>query len=165
VEWANEPLCLDVKYEPASNVHLVKAFADKHEALFARADHVVVEKQLRANMRIIEALLHLSYYGKCAVVHARTIKAAYGLSRGEYRLNKLAAVEWVTKRLERLDDPWRARFEASRKRDDLADSYLLAHFFCSRVCGAAARCATSAATSSVAATSAPAAPGAASGSS
>ena len=133
VEWANEPLCEEVRYEPASNVRLVKAFVDKHAQLFARADHVVVEKQMRANMRIIEALLHLSHYDKCTIVHARTVKAAFGLSRSDYRLNKLAAVEYVSKRLEALDDPWRARFEASRKRDDLADSFLLAHFFGTRV--------------------------------
>jgi hypothetical protein len=136
IEWANEPLCLDVKYEPASNVHLVRAFVDKHEELFALADHVVVEKQLRANMRIIEALLHLSYYDKCKIVHARSVKAAFGISRGDYRLNKAAAVTYVSRRLALIDDPWKARFEECRKQDDLADSYLLAHFFGSRVCAA-----------------------------
>jgi hypothetical protein len=126
VEWCNEGI-VDGKYEPCKNVEYVMAFVQRHKALLQRADHIVIERQLRANMRVIEAILHTLHWGKCSVVHARSVKARYGLARRDYRKNKQAAVEFVLKHAPEC--PLTHFFRNCRKRDDLADSYLLALFY------------------------------------
>ena len=41
------------------------------------------------------ALLQSTFFDICTVISARSVKVHYNLSRGNYRLNKQAAVEWV----------------------------------------------------------------------
>jgi hypothetical protein len=113
-------------YQPSDSVHYVKRFTEAHAELLDAADLVIVEKQMRANMCIIESVLHALYYAKCKAVHARSVKARIGLSRPSYRLNKRAAVDWVLDHL--AEEPWLSSFRASAKKDDLADSYLMALF-------------------------------------
>ena len=85
---------------------------------------------MRVNMRIIEAVLHSRFFDKCKIVHARTIKTAFGLGRGNYTLNKKASVEFVQAHLLKLGEPhWQAHFAKAKKRDDLADAYVMALFF------------------------------------
>jgi hypothetical protein len=123
VQWANVSL-VDGAFRPSDSVHYVKRFTEAHSELLQAADLVVVEKQMRASMRIIESVLHTLYCDKCKAVHARSIKARFGLSRASYRLNKRAAVDYVLHNLD--DDTWLAAFHSSAKKDDLADSYLMA---------------------------------------
>jgi hypothetical protein len=125
VEWANVSL-VEGTYRPSDSVHYVKRFTEVHKDLLEAADLVIVEKQMRANMRINESVIHALYYDKCRAVHARHIKARFGLSRCSYRLNKRAAVDWVSEHL--TEEPWRTQFSESAKKDDLADSYLMALF-------------------------------------
>jgi hypothetical protein len=125
VEWANVSL-VEGTYRPSDSVHYVKRFTEVHAALLDAADLIVVEKQMRANMRIIASVLHALYYDKYKAVHARSVKARFGLSRPSYRLNKRAAVDWVLDNLQ--DANWFVRFQESPKKDDLADSYLMALF-------------------------------------
>lgn len=127
VAWQNVPLTTGT-YQPCENVAYVRAFAEKHSVLFALADRVVIERQMRVNMRIIEALLQHTYFDKCTVVNARTVKGAFGLCKRNYRLNKQAAVEMV-EGLMRDGDPWQRFYALARKKDDLADAYLMALFF------------------------------------
>lgn len=130
VEWANEALT-EGTYTPMHNVQYVHAFVQRHARLLAAADLVVVERQMRVNMRIIEAVLHAMHMAKCKVVQARTIKLAYGLCKGNYRLNKNAAVDHVQKLLS-PGSRAEAIFAQARKKDDLADAYLMALFFSTR---------------------------------
>jgi hypothetical protein len=125
VEWANVSL-VEGSYRPSDSVHYVKRFTEAHAELLEAAELIVVEKQMRANMRIIESVLHALYYAKCKAVHARSVKARFGLSRPSYRLNKRAAVYWVLDNLHDAD--WFLRFQESPKKDDLADSYVMALF-------------------------------------
>jgi hypothetical protein len=130
VHWVNEPLSTGA-YQPQHNVQYVHEFLARNAALFARADEIVVEKQMRVNMRIIEAVIQSRFFDKCKVVHPRTIKAAFGLGRGNYALNKKASVDFVRERLESLEQEsnWRSFFANAKKRDDLADAYIMALFF------------------------------------
>jgi hypothetical protein len=129
VHWANEPLSIGA-YQPQHNVQYVHEFLARNAALFALADEIVVEKQMRVNMRIIEAVIHSRFFDKCKVVHPRTIKAAFGIGRGNYALNKKASVDFVQARLQSFEEPhWRNFFASAKKRDDLADAYIMALFF------------------------------------
>jgi hypothetical protein len=130
VRWFNEPLSTSGTYKPMHNVQYVHEFVQRHASLFERADVVVVERQMRVNMRIIEAVLQSRFFDKCKVVHARTVKSAFGLGRGNYTLNKRASVDFVQTHLEHFGtDAWRTLFGAAKKRDDLADAYVMALFF------------------------------------
>ena len=137
VHWANEALS-ERAYQPMHNVQYVHEFIDRNRALFEAADQVVVEKQMRVNMRIIEAVIHSRFYAKCKIVHARTIKTALGLGRGNYVLNKKAAVDYVQDHLQKQltgaphgkpETHWQEHFAKAKKRDDLADAYVMALFF------------------------------------
>ena len=50
---------------------------------------------MRCNMRIIEALLQQAFFEICTVISARSVKAHYNLSMGNYKANKEAAVDWA----------------------------------------------------------------------
>ena len=127
--WANEPLA-STAYKPMHNVKYVHEFIHAHESLFDRADLIIIERQMRANMRIIEAVIHSRFFDKCKVVHARTVKGAFGLGRGNYALNKKAAVDFVEAHLAVHGEAHaRTLFAQSKKRDDLADAYVMALFF------------------------------------
>ena len=128
IEWANEQLT-EGSYQPMKNVDYIQSFVQRHAHLLEEAQLIVIERQMRVNMRIIEAVLHALHYDRCIVVPARTIKAHYGLCMRNYRLNKLAAVDHVHKLLESTRSDWLPFFVSARKKDDLADAFLMAHFF------------------------------------
>ena len=129
VHWANEALSGST-YQPMHNVQYVHEFIARNASLFERANEIVIEKQMRVNMRIIEAVIQSRFYDKCKVVHARTIKTAFGLGRGNYALNKKASVDYVHQHLELFGQPkWQSHFARAKKRDDLADAYIMALFF------------------------------------
>jgi Poxvirus A22 protein len=126
--WANEPLA-GAEYKPTDTVHHVMRFVEAHRQLFDSCDKLVIERQMRVNMRVVEAALHALFYAKCTIVHARTIKARFGLCKRNYQQNKAAAVACVDDLLAGNTAELAAAYRAARKRDDLADAYLMALFF------------------------------------
>lgn len=128
IEWCNEQLC-DCAYEPSQNVPYILRFVRRWEHLFEGADIVVVERQMRVNMRIIEAVFQALFFDKTRLLSARSVKQRFGLSRRNYRQNKQAAVEYVQQYLSAKLPDRVAWFEAQRKKDDLADALLMALFF------------------------------------
>lgn len=133
VYWDNVTLVPGGRYLPAENVQYVRQFLNKYQGFFANAFAVLIERQMRANMRIIESLLHYSTFDRCHIINARSVKMHYGLSTKNYRGNKAKAVEWAlgfcaanpTAFAEGLNE----RFQRSKKQDDLADSLLLTMYY------------------------------------
>ena len=68
VHWANVSLVPNGRYLPANNVQYVCDFIEAHCELFADASVVVVERQMRCNMRIIEAILQTVFRDKCTII-------------------------------------------------------------------------------------------------
>jgi hypothetical protein len=134
VYWDNVPL-MTGRYVPMNNVQYVRDFVRRMRHYFDEASNVIVERQMRCNMRIIEALLQSTFFDICTVISARSIKVHYNLSRGNYRLNKQAAVEWVETFVNNnmgiaFGVNATAAFDAKgAKRDDLADSLLLLLYY------------------------------------
>ena len=132
VHWDNVSIVPSGRYVPAQNVHYVRAFVERHRALFDNAAAVVIERQMRCNMRIIEAVLQSMFFERAYVVHARCVKMHYGLSTRNYRLNKAKAVEWADDFVRNngpLFAPPVADAFTRGKRDDLADALLLVMYY------------------------------------
>lgn len=124
---------VDGKYHPYQTVTLVKTWLDRHSKYFDNSVKVIVERQMRCNMRIIESLIQFATYSKCEVISARSVKAHYGLSMRNYRLNKQKAIQFVTDYMARhpgaFSPTCTETFRTSNKKDDYADSLLLCLFF------------------------------------
>ena len=133
VYWRNVSLCPSGRYCPSDNVMYVREFVQKHSSYFEHAQKVIIEKQMRPNMRIVEALLHSMFYYQALIVSPKAVKAHFGLSTRDYRLNKQRAVEWADLFLLH-NAPMVAQAEVQsyrdrRKKDDLADSLVLLFFY------------------------------------
>ena len=133
IYWDNVPLMVG-RYVPMNNVQYVRDFVRRMHHYFDEAACVIVERQMRCNMRIVEALLQSTFFDICTVISARCVKAHYNLSRGNYRANKEAAVEWVdeftTNNLASFGLNGTAAYHMKgAKKDDLADSLLLLLYY------------------------------------
>ena len=133
VHWDNVSLVPSGRYVPAQNVQYVRDFVTKHHHLFSQAGAVLVERQMRCNMRIIESVLQCMFFDRCFVINARSVKMHYGLSTRNYRANKQKAVEWTQSFVEKngaVFVPGVAElFLRGGKQDDLADALLLVMYY------------------------------------
>jgi hypothetical protein len=88
--------------------------------LLKAVDRIVLERQMKMKFAVINTVIRSLYYKKTIVVNPLTVGKHYGLPRTRAEKKK-AAVNYVSKL---------TAFNASatRKKDDLADSYLLAHY-------------------------------------
>ena len=133
VFWDNVSLVPNGRYLPADNVQYVRNFVDRYQSFFDEAAVVLVERQMRCNMRIVEAVIQTLFFEKCVIINARSVKAHYNLGTKNYRLNKQRAVEWANSFV--ANNPKAFVFEASvpfavkHKKDDLADSLLLVTYY------------------------------------
>ena len=134
VEWDNVSLVPSGRYIPAHYVQYVRAFVKKYEHFFEHAFQVVIERQIRCNMRIVESVLQSMFYDVCIIISARSVKVHYDLSMKNYRANKQKAVAWAKQFTERnpqafADGVVRRSFSGVAKQDDLADSLLLLLYY------------------------------------
>ncbi len=134
VHWHVGSLVPDgCRYMPYQNVSYVKNWLKTWKLYFDNALTVIVERQMRCNMRIIESIIQFAYHDKCHVINPRSVKLHYGLSMRNYRLNKSKAVEWATDFMANnpqvFDVIPTEVFRSSVKKDDHADSLLLVMYY------------------------------------
>lgn len=134
VEWCNVSLVPSGRYTPANNVQYVRDFVAKYQAYFADAFQIIIERQIRCNMRIVEAVIQSMFFDHCIIISARSVKAHYDLSTKNYRANKQKAVQWAKLFITQNPNTFKAglatdRFNGSKKQDDLADSLLLVMYY------------------------------------
>ena len=133
VYWQVLSLCPNGNYQPSLNVDYVRNFIERHEHYFTEAKQILIERQIRCNMRIIESVLQALYYDITVILHARTVKAKYGLNMSNYRLNKQQAVRFAstfTRENPQAFTPTTLEtFKTSVKQDDLGDSLLLIIYY------------------------------------
>jgi hypothetical protein len=133
VLWDNVSLVPNGKYIPSNNVQYVHDFLKRYEVFFDEVACVLIERQMRCNMRIIESVIHALHFDKTIVINARAVKAHYGISMRNYRLNKQKAVEWASNFVAANKRAFAIgavdKFEIRSKRDDFADSLLLVLYY------------------------------------
>ena len=135
VVWERVRLCSSSKYYPAETVSHVVQFVQKYKSYFNELAKLIIEQQMRTNMRMVEAALHALFHANTIVLNPRVVKVHYNLSTRNYKTNKLAAVTYV---VEHLDDHklkvyiphalWCA-YLAGKKQDDLADALIMLLYF------------------------------------
>jgi len=133
VHWDCVNLVPNGRYIPMNNVDYVRTFVKRYEHFFEEASKVIIERQIRCNMRIVEAILQTMFFERCLVISARSVKAHYDLSTKNYRANKQKAVQWVTGFInaneQAFDTTAAGAFKTKKKQDDLADSLLLILYY------------------------------------
>jgi hypothetical protein len=135
VDWKRVDICKGEKYHPHKNVHYIKKLIDEHANYFANCKMLLVERQMRVNMRIIESVFQTLFYDNCLVVQAQLVKMHFSISCRDYKQNKKRAVEYLTCIWEDIKteipnlDTWALSWNASKKSDDLADSLLMLLYF------------------------------------
>ena len=133
VFWDNVSLVPNGRYLPADNVQYVRNFVARYQSFFDDSAVVLVERQMRCNMRIVEAVIQTLFFDKCLVISARSVKAHYNLGTKNYRLNKQRAVTWaeafVKNNAAVFENGVVTPFAVKSKRDDLADSLLLVTYY------------------------------------
>ena len=133
VHWENVLLIGEGSYAPKDNVKYVRDFVSKYRHFFDHAFQVVIERQIRTNMRIVEAVLHTLFYDVCKIVSARTVKCHFNLSCKNYRQNKQKAVQVVRQFTRGNPSLFMSHLReipfARGKVDDLADSLLLLLYY------------------------------------
>ena len=137
VHWDNVSLVPNGRYVPALNVQYVRDFVYRHNEIFANAAVIIVERQMRCNMRIIESVLQCMFFEKCVVVNARCVKLHYNLGTRNYKANKAKAVEWVHTFIDSNPDSFATiadqsvahRFKQGSKQDDLADAMIMVMYY------------------------------------
>lgn len=132
--WERVAVAGDDQYMPQNNVDYMYELVAKYQRYFDMAMKVIIEKQMRANMRIIEAILHTMFFPICDVISAKHVKLHFDLSTKNYRLNKKVAVEFIQNYLEDPDlvsnkEECQLQFAESTKKDDLADAMLLLLYY------------------------------------
>jgi hypothetical protein len=133
VFWDNVSLVPNGRYIPANNVQYVRDFIKRYQSFFDEASCVLIERQMRCNMRIVEAVVQTLFFDICTVINARSVKAHYGLGTKNYRMNKQRAVQWVDQFVSCNTNAFMhgvtGNFERQSKKDDLADSLLLVTYY------------------------------------
>lgn len=133
VLWENTTITPFGRYQPANNVRYMRELVARYDNYFRDAHAVLIEKQMRTNMRIIEAVLHCMFYEKCYIISPKAIKLHYSLSTANYAKNKQRAIEWtnafVAANKEAFEEGVTNFYLSSTKRDDMADSLLLVLYY------------------------------------
>lgn len=133
VHWDCVSLVPNGRYIPMNNVEYVRNFVGRYEHYFTSAHKVLIERQIRCNMRIVEAILQAMFYERCIVISARSVKMHYDLSTKNYRANKQKAVAWAGSFLRAnphaFETPATVNWASRSKQDDLADSLLLVMYY------------------------------------
>ena len=133
--WNSESIVETGRYMPSRNVEYVHASVARHARFFDNAKCVLVERQMRCNMRIIESVMHSMHYDCCVVLAPRHVKVHFGLSRNNYRLNKQAAVQWMNEFVASSPEAFAegvaetALKNHASKQDDLADALLMVMYY------------------------------------
>ncbi len=134
IYWDNCSLIQGARYTPSQNVRYVRDFIQRHQQYFDECMYLIVERQMRCNMRIIETVFHSMFYDRCYIIDPKSVKAHYNISLKNYKLNKARAVEWATDFVSSnprafISETPLANFTNHKKKDDLADALLLLAYF------------------------------------
>lgn len=100
----------------------------EYQSFFEDADHILLERQMQARMRVIAASIRSRYFDKTLMIAPILVKRHFATSKGNHADNKKAAINLVMAKYSIARDP---RFLKLKKKDDLCDALLQADYFIS----------------------------------
>lgn len=115
VIWTNERI-LEGKYTEEGLWQATFAWCKKHQELLENACMIVLERQIDDRFKVMNAIIRTLHPSLAVVVAPATIGAKFGLRRTR-KEKKEDAIRLVGNNLRIVD---------ARKKDDLADAFLLA---------------------------------------
>lgn len=107
---------LEGKYSEKAFFEAAYRWVRRKRELFERADRIVLERQMTPKFAVINIMIRTLYYDKAVEYNPQTVGAHFGFPR-DRESKKRAAVSLVGQN---------AAFPQVKKKDDLADAYLLA---------------------------------------
>ena len=111
------------------HVHLVASFIAASKDVFDMADAVLVEMQMVAKFKVIQAAFITFFWGRSHEISMRSVRCHFNISTGKYASNKKASIAKVPEILPKGKNlNWFTRFENTKK-DDVADAILLALYW------------------------------------
>ena len=132
IYWRNCAL-MSGRYQPKDTVRYVVEFVARHKQFFDGARTVLIERQMRPAMRIIEAAFETLFYGRAVVLCPRSVKNHWKLCSKNYSENKRKAVAWagdfVEENIDTFDSEPYLCWKSAKKRDDMADALLTLMFY------------------------------------
>jgi Holliday junction resolvasome RuvABC endonuclease subunit len=107
---------------------LVKTVIDSRPDIFGHFDRIVIEIQMVAKFKTIATAFQCFFWGKSHLISPRAVRCHFGISTGNYKLNKKASIDiFHTLPISRENIDLFLSFP-EKKKDDVADASLLALF-------------------------------------
>lgn len=99
-------------------MRIATEWCDRHDALLRSSDMIVLENQMRTPCIILNAAIYSRCYNRAHVVHPMTVGAYWKLptTREAKKARAVAIVDRIVN----------GNYPAANKRDDLADTFLMA---------------------------------------
>ncbi len=117
----------------------IQRWCHDNKALIDRADVVVIERQfcdakatLSACLLVIQTVIQTHAHGKGLVVHAMTVKRAFGTCTGAHKTNKQASVEKVRNSYPAIAEVVKSGGRGNDKLDDMCDAVLMCQWLLTR---------------------------------
>lgn len=117
-------------------VDYFEAFIKANPKLFQLDCHVLIENQVSARLRVVQAIAYTAMrtVASVQIVNPRRVRQHFGISTGVWAKNKKASVFECERRLLLDTAPdesarWIKELQSNRKQDDLADCFLQALFW------------------------------------
>lgn len=89
--------------------------------VFDECDVVLVERQMRSKFKEMATAIRCFNWGKTVLVAPQSVKRAFKTGTGKHATNKKAHVKLAREQLSKQEQ---ARFDAFRKKDDVADTIM-----------------------------------------
>jgi hypothetical protein len=115
IRWTNERI-LEGKYTEEKLWSVTYQWCRENREFLGEASMIVLERQIEAPFKMMNTVIRTLYPNTAVVISPKTISAKYGRSHTR-KEKKQEAVELVSKNV---------MLPRAKKKDDLADSYLLA---------------------------------------
>jgi hypothetical protein len=120
----------------SDSVEYFEAFIKANGKLFEMDCHVLIENQVSARLRVVQAIAYTAMRTAAStqIVNPRRVRQHFGISTGVWAKNKKASILECERRL-LLDTAadesahWIKELQSNRKQDDLADCFLQALYW------------------------------------
>lgn len=108
---------------------VIHEFIEKSPQLFKDMDVLLIENQMKSCYRVISASFRCFFFKQAIKVSPLAVRKYFKISHSNYKKNKAASVKFARTFLNKTQ---LIRFEASKKKDDMADAIIMIQWYLSK---------------------------------